>query len=96
MSVTLDAQRSTPDARREMPVLHHCVWCDRAFCAVGGSITFGLYVECIGCLRGSGICLVLALQAALRPFDMRGERGANVSRRYEIAHLRKKTFRMPS
>ena len=38
MTVTLDAQRSTLDARRGMPVSLHHVWCDRAFCAVGGLI----------------------------------------------------------
>ena len=88
MIVTLDAQRATPDARRAMPVSHHLVWCDRAFCVVSGSITLGLCVERVGCLCECSICLLSASQAALMPVAIKGKRGANPSGRDDCTSLR--------
>lgn len=77
MLLTVDAQRFMFNARYEMPVSHHFVWCDRALCVVDGSIISELYVKCVESRRRSVRCLALALQAALRPIATRGLRGAN-------------------
>ena len=88
MFFTIDAQRFTFNARYAMPVSYHSVWCDRAFCVVGGSITSELYVKCVECRRRSGTRLTLALQAALRPINTMGMRGANSTRRDDCTSQR--------
>ena len=88
MLLTVAAQCFTFNARYAMPVSHHFVWCDRAFCAVDGSITSELYVKCVECLRSFGTCPASALQAALRPFSTMGLRGANVTGRDDCTSRR--------